>query len=61
VLGLLKRANLNQSINQSFEPDCGLGVHSASNRNKYQKMSPGSRARPTHKADNLTSIYEQTV
>jgi hypothetical protein len=35
------------------------GVYSASNRNEYQKQKTiflGSRARPTHKADNLTAI-----
>jgi hypothetical protein len=39
----------------------GLGVYSASNRNEYQNMFLGSRARPKRKADNLTAIYEPIV
>jgi hypothetical protein len=42
----------------------GPGVHSASNRNEYQKIKIkflGNRARPVRKADNLTAICEPTV
>jgi hypothetical protein len=43
----------------------GPGVHSASNRNEYQKqkhqMFLGSRAQLIHKADNLTAICEPIV
>jgi hypothetical protein len=39
----------------------GPGVDSASNRNKYQKMFLGSRARSAGKADNLTDICVPTV
>jgi hypothetical protein len=42
----------------------GPGVHSASNRNEYQKqrkMFLGSRARPVRTADNLTAICKPTV
>jgi hypothetical protein len=36
-------------------------IHSASNRNEYQKMFLGSRVRPARKADNLTAICELIV
>jgi hypothetical protein len=43
----------------------GPGVHSASDRNEYQKqktiMFPGSKARPVRRADKLTIIWESTV
>jgi hypothetical protein len=43
----------------------GPGVHSASNRNEYQKQKinffPGSRERPVRRAGNLTAICEPTV
>jgi hypothetical protein len=42
----------------------GPGAYSASDRNEYQKqkiMFLGSRARPVHQADNLTTICEPTV
>jgi hypothetical protein len=42
----------------------GPGVHSASNRNEYQKqkkMFLGSKARPVRRADNLTTIYKPVV
>jgi hypothetical protein len=40
--------------------ELGSGVHSASNRNEYQKqkiMFLASRARPVRRAHNLTTIY----
>jgi hypothetical protein len=40
------------------------GVHSASNRNEYQKqkiMFLGIRARPEGRADNFTAIFEPIV
>jgi hypothetical protein len=43
----------------------GLGVYSASNRNKYQiqkyKMFLGNRAQSVREAHNLTTICEPTV
>jgi hypothetical protein len=42
----------------------GLGIHSASNRNEYQKQKIaflGSRARPMRWADNITGNYEPTL
>jgi hypothetical protein len=42
----------------------GLGVHSASNRNEYQKqtkMFVGSRARPMRRTDNLIAICEAII
>jgi hypothetical protein len=38
-----------------------IGVYSASNRNEYQKIFLGSKARPACKADNITGIYEPIV
>jgi hypothetical protein len=35
-----------------------LGFTEPMTRNEYQKMFPGSRARPAHKTDNLTAICE---
>jgi hypothetical protein len=46
---------------QSFLLHCGPGVHSASNRNEYQKMILWSRVRPVHKADYLTAICKPIV
>jgi hypothetical protein len=46
-------------------PDAlGPGVHSDSNRNEYHKQKKkflGSRERPAHRADNLTTICEPIV
>jgi hypothetical protein len=39
----------------------GPGVDLASNRNEYQKIFFGSRARPERKADNRTAICEPIV
>jgi citrate lyase synthetase len=42
----------------------GPGIHSASNRNEYQKQKnniSASKARLVLKDDNLTAICEQTV
>jgi hypothetical protein len=44
----------------SFQPLYGPGFDSASNRNKYQKMFLGSRARPVRKAD-VTATCEPIV
>jgi hypothetical protein len=41
-----------------------LGVHSASNRQEYQKQKnnvSGSKARPVHRADNLAAFCELIV
>jgi hypothetical protein len=45
----------------SFQPHHESGVGSASNRNEYQKMFLGSKARPASKSDNLTVIIEPVV
>jgi hypothetical protein len=47
----------------SFHPQYGRGVYSASNSNEYQESSwgGGSKARPAHKADSLTAIFEPIV
>jgi hypothetical protein len=42
----------------------GPGDYSASGRNEYRKQKSnvcGSRARPVHRDDNLTAIYEPIV
>jgi hypothetical protein len=39
----------------------GPGVDSASNRDEYQESSWGGKDGPTHKADNLTAIWEPIV
>jgi hypothetical protein len=36
-------------------------IYSACNRNEYQKIFLGGKARSTSKADNLTANYEQVV
>jgi hypothetical protein len=36
----------------------GPRVYSTSSRNEYQKVFPGSRARPANKDNNFTAIYE---
>jgi hypothetical protein len=38
-----------------------LGVHSASNRNEYQRMFLGVKGRPASKADNLIAVYKPIV
>jgi hypothetical protein len=47
--------------NKSFQPLCGPGVDSASNRNKYQESSWGVKGRPARKTDNLTAICEAII
>jgi hypothetical protein len=44
----------------SLQPHHGHGIYSAVNRNAYQKIF-GSKARPAHRADNLTAICEPFV
>jgi hypothetical protein len=42
---------------RSFQPHCGLGVDSVSNRSEYQELSWGVKGgRLAHKADNLIAI-----
>jgi hypothetical protein len=47
----------------SFQPQCGLGVDSDSNRNEYQESSWGGGAKGSlaPKTDNLTAICEAIV
>jgi hypothetical protein len=45
----------------SFQPHYGPGVYSASNRNKYQKVFLGGKARLARKTDDLTVVYEPSV
>jgi hypothetical protein len=42
---------------QSFQPHCGLGVDTASNRTEFQKPS-GWVGQPAHEAGNLTAVCE---
>jgi hypothetical protein len=44
-----------------FQPHYGSNVHSDSNRNEYQKMFLGCRARPAGKADNPSVICKPIV
>jgi hypothetical protein len=44
-----------------FQPQYGLGVDSASNRNEYQEYSWGGKGQLASKVDNLTAICEPTV
>jgi hypothetical protein len=44
----------NFSLTQSFRPHYCVGVHSASNRNEYQKYFLGRWRWPVRRADNLT-------
>jgi hypothetical protein len=46
---------------KSFHPRCVPGFDSASNRNEYQKMFLGSKAKTARDADNLTAICEPIV
>jgi hypothetical protein len=51
-------------LNLILPTTLGPGVHSASNRNEYQKqkrMFLRSKGRPVRTADNLTDICEPTV
>jgi hypothetical protein len=45
-------------LSKSFQPHYGLGVSSASNRNKYQNIRVESRERPARKTDNLNAMCE---
>jgi hypothetical protein len=45
-------------LTESFQPQYGPGVDSASNRNEYQESSCGGKGRPARNAENLTAIYE---
>jgi hypothetical protein len=42
---------------ETFQPQNGSGVDSASNRNEYQESS-WAKGQPALKADNLTAICE---
>jgi hypothetical protein len=50
--------SLDFSIDLSFQPHCGPGVDSASNRNEYREFSCWVKGRLARKADNLTAIFE---
>jgi hypothetical protein len=45
----------------SLQTNFGPGVDSAPNRNEYQKMFRGNKARPVRTYDDLTVICELTV
>jgi hypothetical protein len=48
-------------LTQSFQPHCGPGIGSVSNRNECQESSWWGKGRPARKADNHTTIYEPIV
>jgi hypothetical protein len=59
-----RRENLKSYIFQCacfFRPHYGPEVYAASNRKEYKKIFLGGKARPAHKADNLTDVCEPTV